>query len=134
MPDHDAISAVTALAPPATQRIRPGTLIRRFCRPVRPTPRHHATAQGFCGYTGGRGDSLLTGFDDGYDFLGYMEEHGWRALPSYGDWPYVVYLAWRDTGAGITAITEYCEADLTVWLFQTHAAARAFLRTLREAP
>jgi hypothetical protein len=83
-------------------------------------------ARGFCGFNGS------FGYDDGYSFMGDLEARGWRPLPSKGDWPYLVYMAWVQ--GGVIAIAEYCEADLTVWVFADQAAASAHLRTLRDCP
>jgi hypothetical protein len=89
--------------------------------------------RGFCGYMGGRGDSLIVGFDDGYSFMGYLEERGWRAIPSKGDWPYLVYLYWPGTDASPKpAIVEYCEADFSLWVFDDRDAMKALARTLRN--
>jgi hypothetical protein len=90
------------------------------------------TARGFCGYRGGRGDSLAVGFDDGYDFMGYLGERGWRPLASKGDWPYVVYLLTEHDGS--YAIAEYCEADLTVTVLPTKEQTATFYDGLRDAP
>lgn len=89
--------------------------------------------RGHCGYSGGRGDRLATGFDDGYDFMGYLTEHGWRALSSKGNWPYVVWLRWPALDGEPETMIEYCEADLTVHQFDTHEAARAFYAGIRDA-
>lgn len=89
--------------------------------------------RGFCGYMGGRGDMMVTGFDDGYTFMGYLGERGWRDLPRKGDWPYVVYLRWPARDDEPETIIEYCEADLTVWQFDNHDAAVAFYNTIKES-
>lgn len=149
MGDHDIASAlVTHMGAGETRTpVTPGQLIEAFC-----SDRDHgyvgATAserveedgtrisRGFCGYNGRRDtkDSLLTGFDTGYDLMGYLEERGWRALSSKGDWPYVIYLRWAGTEEKPGgAIVEYCEADFTVWEFATATAAHALYATLRDA-
>lgn len=88
-----------------------------------------AVSRGFCGYNGRRdtNDNLLTGVDDGYEFMGWLEEHGWFAMHEKGDWPYVVYLH-----QGL-AVVEYCEADFTLWVFDTQAAKTKFVQKLRNA-
>jgi hypothetical protein len=90
------------------------------------------TARGWCGYRGGRGDSLAVGFDDGYDFMGYLEERGWRALAAKGDWPYLVYLGTAQDG--VYAVAEYHETDLTVTVLPTSEQATTFYKGLRNAP
>jgi hypothetical protein len=93
----------------------------------------YEVAKGFCGYNGCNvSDPLVSGFDDGYAFMGALGARGWYALAAKGDWPYVVYLSYRPREP--YAIAEYCEADLTVWKFPDGVAAQAFYKTLRDAP
>lgn len=82
---------------------------------------------GFCGYSGGRGDELATGFDDGYAFMGYLVDRGWRALSDLGEWPYVTYLLRRGGPDEKPALVRYVEADLTVWRFDSLEDLRRFL-------
>lgn len=90
---------------------------------------------GFCGYSGGRGDDpMVTGFDDGYTFMGHLGEHGWRDLPAKGDWPYVVWMRWPASDDEPETLAEYCEADLSVWQFDSHDAARRFYASINDAP
>jgi hypothetical protein len=142
MGEYDAASVVGQQAGRTTpeKKVTPEDLILRFCTnvdeglvasPGVTVERRKTTARGHCGYMGGRGDSLVTGFDDGYDWMGYLCDRGWKPLPGKGDWPYVVYLAWRD---GEYAIAEYCEADLTVWRFESAEAAQEHYRGLRDCP
>ncbi|MBS0592009.1 MAG: hypothetical protein JSR84_00920 [Proteobacteria bacterium] len=148
MGDHDAASIVGRMAgldssaganPP--QKVTPDQLIEAFCGdraaglvadPGESESDGIRTARGHCGYMGGRGDGLAVGFDDGYDFMGYLEERGWRALAAKGDWPYVVYML-TEHGAGY-AIAEYCERDLVVTVLPTEEQTRVFYSGLREAP
>lgn len=76
----------------------------------------------------------MTGFDDGYDFMGNMQAAGWRPLTSKGDWPLVVYMRWPATTDTKEAIAEYLEGDLTVWQFENHEQAKQFFTTLRNCP
>lgn len=117
-----------------TDLVTPERLIARFCDGTETRIKGGARRKGFCGYSGGRGDSLLTGFDDGYEFMGYLEARGWRAIAEKGDWPYVVYLYWPARDGTSAAICEYCEADFTIWTFDTPGGAQAFYKTLRNAP
>ena len=164
MSGYDATSLAAQLAgatEPAKERVTPEQLIARFCAetsnlqalvaeagttaeawaaikdvdPGEPKLEQrdgYTVARGQCGYVGGRGDSMVDGFDDGYDFMGYLGDRGWAALHEKGDWPYVVYLAYAPREP--YAIVEYCEADLTVWTFDSGEAAQAFYRTLKDAP
>jgi hypothetical protein len=142
--DAAAVAAQLAgMSEPSTQQlVTPGQLIERFCNPslsgdlvaeagTTETP-DGAVSRGHCGYIGGRGDSMAVGFDDGYDFMGYLSDRGWGPLPAKGDWPYVVYLAYKPREP--YAIVEYCEADLTVWRFKTGKEAQAFYKSLKDAP
>ncbi|MBJ7469703.1 MAG: hypothetical protein JHD16_00295 [Solirubrobacteraceae bacterium] len=140
---HDATSIVAQIAGLSTSRATPITaaqLVDRFCsgadteylgRPACCHRRDDTIAadidDGFCGYSGGRGDELVTGFDDGYAFMGYLADRGWRSLPSLGDWPYVVYLVRRGSDREQPALVRYVEADLTVWRFDTVDDLRRFL-------
>lgn len=115
------------------ETVTPAQLIERFCNPAIEVVSEGTTvARGHCGYIGGRGDSMAVGFDDGYDWMGYLGDRGWHALASKGDWPYVVYLAYRSREP--YAIAEYCEGDLTVWTFETGEAAQALYRSLKDCP
>lgn len=142
---YDAASVVgqmAGLTEPAKTEVTPAQLIERFCdasltgdlvAQAGTTTENGATvSRGHCGYIGGRGDSMLTGFDDGYDWMGYLGDRGWKDLPGKGDWPYVVYMAYKSREP--YAIAEYCEADLTVWTFETGEAAQAFYKGLRDCP
>jgi hypothetical protein len=146
MGEHDAASVVGQLAgigqPTAAAIVTPEQLVARFCGDVAEglvaapgvtTDESGATiARGHCGYIGGRGDSMVVGFDDGYDWMGYLGERGWRDLAAKGDWPYLVYMAY--VKGDTYAIAEYCEGDLTVWTFPTAIAATAFYRGLKDCP
>jgi hypothetical protein len=138
MSDHDATTVVGQLAGTdggeQAEPITPERLIGRFCSsPVRHEGDAFSKAIGFCGYNGHNvDDAFLSGFDDGYDFMGHLGDRGWQPLHAKGDWPYVVYMAYRAREP--YAIAEYCEADLTVWTFDSGEAAQAFYRELRDAP
>jgi hypothetical protein len=139
----DNVARLAGLTEPQTP-VPPSVLIARFCTPgpqLEGLVSRAGTSvedgitvsRGYCGYLGGRGDYLTTGFDDGYCFMSYLGDRGWLDLPAKGDWPYVVYLRWP-ADEEREALCEYCEADLTVWQFDTHAAAAAFYAGLRDAP
>lgn len=147
MGDYDAASIVGQMAglsgadanPP--EKVTPDQLVEAFCGqsaaglaadPGVTETDGVKTARGWCGYRGGRGDSLKVGFDDGYDFMGYLSERGWLPLPAKGDWPYVVYMLTKQEGS--YAVAEYCEADLVVTMLPTKEQAAAFYAGLREAP
>lgn len=143
MGGHDAASVAAALAgltePGKEAPLPPERLAEAFCDrasdgiwsgSAQKAPRGK-TYQGFCGFNGSRGGSLTTGFDDGYDFMGYLQDHGWRPMPGKGDWPYVVVLLWP---AERRAIAQYCEADLTLWVFEAPEDAKALYAELRDAP
>lgn len=120
----------------------PDKLVRRFCgseasglvaRPGTVTEDGIAKSSGWCGFTGARSDNaLVSGFDDGYDFMGAMAQHGWSPISEKGDWPYVVCLKWN--GAGVHALAEYCEADLTIWVCDTPELARSVYDGMRDIP
>jgi hypothetical protein len=149
MTQYDAASIVGQMAgldqSPGTP-VTPEQLAARFCtmaaaQGLRADPGTSTDAKGtvisrgFCGYTGESSDDfLVSGFDDGYDFMGNLEASGWRALASKGDWPYVVYMRWPARADTREAIAEYCEGDLTVWQFETHQQAKALYAALRDCP
>lgn len=86
---------------------------------------------GFCGLLViGARDRMISGFDDGYDFMGYLEERGWHALASKGNWPYVVYLTYQPREP--YAVASYCECDFTLYVYDDAAAAIAHIKTLPE--
>jgi hypothetical protein len=144
MSEHDAASIVGQLAGlnsgnPSVSPVIPEDLISRFCddraEGLRADPGTTVDAgttinRGWCGYIGGRGESMAVGFDDGYDFLGFLGDHGWKPLSAKGNWPYVVYLATRDEDHWVVA--GYCEADLTVWQFSTEGDFRNFYEGLED--
>ncbi len=147
--DHDAASTVgrqAGLGEPgqAKGRLRPAELVTRFCgeeaRGLRSDPgtvqeSGYKVNRGWCGFNGTRSDDpLISGFDDGYEFMGALAERGWRELPAKGDWPLVVYMAWVDPVSAKRALAEYCEADLTVWEFDTEEAFKRVYATLRDCP
>ena len=147
MYDAAAVVGQTAGLTSPAEPVPPERLIEAFCTNQphiasyvgdvgRTTVKERVTInRGFCGYNGARNDdSLVTGFDDGYDFMGYLQDRGWRPLPAKGDWPYVVYLRWvpRDGDGTSPAIVEYCEADFTIWTFATPGDAQAHYGTLRD--
>lgn len=162
MNEHDATSVIGQIAGLTTgdkpKRVPPSALIARFCNqaaaaglttahgPRRESASNMNVSHGFCGFLGGKGDSMVTGFDEGYSFMGYLEEHGWRVLPAKGDWPYVIYMRWMPVPANlgdvvVTALPgepetliEYCEADLTVWQFDAYTDLLKFYATLRNIP
>lgn len=148
MSEHDAASNVGRLAglTEASTPVPPSALIARFCgdaaaagmthaHGLRRDDKHNAMkARGFCGFMGGRGDSLVTGFDDGYDFMGFLGDRGWRDLPAKGDWPYVVWMRWPASKDEPDTLIEYCEADLSVWQFDARDAAQAFYKAIKDAP
>lgn len=137
MGEHDATSVVgqmgelDAARAARPERVTPEQLVGRFCG-ARERVNNVETSSGHCGYVGGRGDGMVVGFDDGYDFMGFPTDRGWGPLPAKGDWPYVVYLAYRAREP--YAIVEYCEGDLAVWVFESGAAAQAFYKSLTDAP
>lgn len=146
MGDYGAASLVGRMAglsgsEPAPDRVTPDELVAAFCGEAangmvadRGTSETDGikTNRGWCGFRGGRGEGLAVGFDDGYDFLGYLGDRGWTALPGKGDWPYVVYLVTR---VGETyAIASYCETDLTVSEFPSKAQFDEFYAGLDDAP
>jgi hypothetical protein len=143
MGDHDMLSAVAG-EQAKLEPLPPEKLIERFCgdeaRGLRADPgvvtKDDGTrvGTGWCGFNGTRSDDpLVAGFDDGYDFMGALQDRGWNALASKGDWPLVVYLQWRAV-AGEYALVEYCEADITVWVFPNAEAMTAHHKTLRDCP
>lgn len=135
---YDAASIVGQLgglsteapAPPVT----PDELIARFATSQQRREEQQLTIhRGFCGLTViGSRDPMVSGFDDGYDFMGFLTERGWRHLPAKGDWPYVVYLRWGGDDDRHVLI-EYCECDFTAWVCDTHEAAQTLYRGLRDA-
>lgn len=148
---HDAASNVARIAglgagDPPKAKVPPSALIARFCTdvpeglvssahgPRRDDKTDAMVSHGFCGYSGGSGDLMVTGFDDGYTFMGHLGERGWRDLADKGDWPYVVFMRWPASDGEPETIIEYCEADLSVWQFDTHDAAVAFYRSIRDQP
>ena len=146
MGEYDAASLVGRMAglsgrDPAPDRVTPAQLVVAFCgeradgmTADRGTSEKDGvkTSRGWCGLRGGRGESLAVGFDDGYDFLGYLGDRGWTPLPAKGDWPYVVYLATRVNET--YAIASYCETDLTVSEFPSKAKFDEFYAGLKDAP
>jgi hypothetical protein len=126
----DAIAGMAGMTD-QKQPFPPATLVSRFCQSVETDNLQHGAVlqgRGFCGWTG----QGSLGYDDGYYFMGDLEERGWRAIASRGDWPYVVYCWWAKDGE--YAVCEYCEADFSIWVFNDIEKARAFVKTLRECP
>jgi hypothetical protein len=126
---------------PAKKPVTPEDLIRRFCDgraaglaadPGTTETDGVKVSRGWCGYIGGRGDSMVVGFDEGYDFLGYLTARGWKALHEKGDWPYVVYLYSRCSEK--RTIIGYCEGDLTIRTFDNSDQAREFYDSLPPVP
>jgi hypothetical protein len=126
------------------QEWSPKTLINRFCSAEAAdlTPKYGTivtdegilVGSGRCGFNGLRSDvGLISGFEDGYDFMGQLNEHGWRDLPSRGDWPYVVYMLWLKQ-AEPPALCCYCEADFNCWVFEDTEKLKRFVATLPECP
>jgi hypothetical protein len=150
MDDYDAAAIVGQFAglddKETSAALTPSTLIKRFCgtevsavysqshAPQRDEALDAMVSRGFCGYIGGLGEPLDTGFGDGWEFMGYLQSRGWRPLPTKGDWPYLAYLHWPARDGEPEAIISYCEADLTVWQFTSHEAANVFYRSLEAAP
>lgn len=135
MGDYDIASVVAGLAglSEPQEPVPPQRLIDGFCEGSREERDGMTVHRGFCGYRGGQGASLVVGFDDGYDFLGYLKDHGWRALTGKGDWPLVVYMLWASKDEGL-AIAEYCEASLTIWVFDSPEQAKRHYASLDDAP
>jgi hypothetical protein len=116
-----------------TNVVTPEQLIASFGRETaRNDEKGYTVHKGFCGYSGGGGDLLETGFDDGYFFMGYLEDHGWRGIAEKGDWPYIVYLRWSHDG--VEAIASYVEGDFKCWVFDNFAAAKALYDSLEDCP
>lgn len=137
MGEYDAASVVAQLSDLTAPQdaVGPERLVQSFFGDGAPEAKEGMSVyRGFCGYRGGTGDSLETGFDEGYDYLGYLADRGWRPLPEKGNWPYVVYLLWPVRDGGSAAIAEYCEGDLTVWVFDTPDAAKRHYASLEDAP
>jgi hypothetical protein len=147
MGEHDAVSVVGQMAGLKSrsgrrpEKVTPERLIKAFCGentagrmpdPGETEKDGVKTARGHSGYIGGRGDSLAVGFDDGYDFMGYLSEGGWKPLDEKGDWPYVVYMLTKHDES--YAVAEYCEGDLVVTVLPTQEKTKAFYAGLRDAP
>jgi hypothetical protein len=127
---HDAASIVARIAgldTTAPTTVTPAQLVERFCDPTRRTVEEGVVIdRGFCGFDGSRG------FDDGYDFMGYLDGRtGWRCLSEVGDWPHHFFATRHPSGDEARwTIIEYCEADLVVRRFDSQQRARAFYDTL----
>lgn len=138
---YDGASVVARLAglvpdAPESEFVTPERLVSCFCNAaLRPVADHPGAsrARGFCGFNGSRGGPLETGFDDGYDYLGYLDEHGWRALDDVGNWPYDVWVFWPARDGQPATLAQYLEGDLTVWQFESYDGVKAFLRSLLAA-
>lgn len=122
--------------------VLPAQLVARFCgeaaRGIRADPGTSTeggitTSRGFCGYIGGRGDGMVTGFDEGYDWMDYLFSRGWRPLAEKGDWPFRIYMLWRHKGQK-TVIAEYVEGDLTIWEFATPELMKTHYAGLSDCP
>lgn len=92
-----------------------------------------ALAAAFCGYARQEADgtTVHTGhapYSEGYDALADLVSRGWTALPELGDWPLVIYLAWRRHDE--PALVELVEGDVTLRVFPTLDALREFVRSL----
>jgi len=134
--EHDAASVVAGMAgltadrPPA-EKFTPQQLVQRFCG--QPESQDGTTTYlGSCAYMGGTGSGIEVGFDEGYEFMGCLQERGWSPLASKGDWPYVIHMRWG--GAGVHAIATYVEGDLTVKVFASHIPAKAYFDSLEDCP
>jgi hypothetical protein len=146
--EHDAASVAGSMAglggeaPP--EQVDPAKLIERFCgdeaRGLAADPGTTERAdgvkvsRGWCGYSGnGSHDPIEAGFDEGYDFMGTLRERGWKEMSAKGDWPYVVYMQWLGR-PGEFVIAEYCEADLTIWVFPSAESMRTHYEGLKDCP
>ncbi|HET8956168.1 MAG TPA: hypothetical protein VFN18_10975 [Solirubrobacterales bacterium] len=125
------MTSTTSSEAPAVAPLTPEQLIERFCHVgdvgdlAIPTLKDGVlTCEGFCGYLGGRGDSMAVGFDDGYDFLDYLAARGWRPLAEKREWPLTVYLSYRAEGQ--RAIATYIEGDLTISQFDCEERYREY--------
>lgn len=138
---HDAASVVGAMSGLGStgrgqgdKPVSPTDLAGRFCTERQPevdAERGITTYKGWCGYTGARGtDPMRVGFDDGYDFLGGMADRGWTPISEKGSWPLVVFMRWGRNGEN--AIAEYCEADVTIYVYDSEAAMRQHYTELRD--
>jgi hypothetical protein len=103
--------------------ITPENLIERFCDP------HDVGAladpveidgiricSGFCGIDERKAESVIVGFEDGFDFLNYMMARGWWPIDDKGEWPDRVYLLWSGEERPIS-VAAYEEGRLTVAQF-----------------
>lgn len=106
---------------------------RPACSTRRDTELRADIAEGFCGYVGGRGDLLASGFDDGYTFMGHLTAHGWRPIHEAGEWPFVIYLYRKGGDDERPTLIRYVEADLTVWQFDDIASVKTFLAQIIDA-
>ncbi len=92
-----------------------------------------ALAAKFCGRgePSASGSTLYAGhapYDDGYATLADLVSRGWTALPSMGDWPLVIYLAW--TREDEPALLLLIEGDVKLWVFPTRDALKGYARRL----
>lgn len=149
MSEHDATSIIgqmAGMAPVAHSAATVEQLVERFCSgsdadysgcsacvPRRDDNLAADIYDGFCGYVGGEGDELVTGFDDGYAFMGYLADRGWHPLNEVGQWPYVVYLMRFGEGDELPAVVSYTEADLRVMRFDSLDDLRRYVVGLRTS-
>lgn len=77
-------------------------------------------------YTGSQYAVGPYGHDDGYGFMGFIEERfGLRAAAGYGAWPYMVYAFAREPGSGRALVLSYTEGDIMLAVYRTLEEARA---------
>jgi hypothetical protein len=121
----------------ATQtKVTPAELVERFCGEravgyVADPGTRGNVSRGFCGYLGGGGDTLLTGFDGGMEFIDRLGHGGWRPLHDVGAWPYVCHVIYRDDAAAEFAHAVYCEGDLTITTFESLEALSAHMEQVQ---
>lgn len=91
------------------------------------------TCHGYCGFNGKKGsDSLIVGFDDGYEFMDYLMARGWKAMPDKGEWPYLIYLSFAP--ADQHAVVEFCEGgELAISQFESEERFEEFCRGLSSS-
>ncbi len=110
----DAAAALAGRNP--SDPFPPAALAKLFCGDGRPGVWGSTTYTGFAPY------------DDGHTALADLVNHRWLALPSMGDWPLVIYLAWPHKDE--PALVQIIEGDVRLWVFPTRDALKAFARWL----
>jgi hypothetical protein len=129
-----------ANGPQPAPELTPATLIERYCKPQMESSWHHEKREHSEWFAGAISYAMCwglehEGYEEGYGFMEALGDGGWRIMPEYGDWPYVIYMWWAPRESdNRPCIAHYCEGDFGIEAFDSVASARAASKDLTPAP